>query len=293
MDLFDTYTKSLENYLNWFWNDQVLVSSGSLFGNYFWGLTFVSMTFFIVEVVLPWRKNQSVFRKEFWQDAFYMYFNFFLFYIILFQGLSAIAEQFSLLVFSSIGFENLVLFHIENLPTWGQLFIVFIITDFTHWNIHRMLHKYPALWRFHRLHHSIKEMGFAGHLRFHWMESIVYKSITYFPLLVIGFETDHLFYMYMFSIAWGHFNHANFTISLGVLKYIFNSPQMHIWHHAKKLPKNHEQGMNFGLTLSVWDYLFKTNYEPHSGRDIELGFEGDELYPKSFLKQIFSGFKKD
>ena len=44
-------------------------------------------------------------------------------------------------------------------------------------------------------------------------------------------------------------------------------------------------GVNFGLTLSVWDYLFKTNYIPSNGRDIELGFENDENFPNNFIKQ--------
>jgi len=59
-----------------------------------------------------------------------------------------------------VGFENEVLFYIEDLLTWSQLLIVFIVTGFTHWNIHRMLHKYRFLWRFNRLHYSKKEMGF-------------------------------------------------------------------------------------------------------------------------------------
>ena len=43
--------------------------------------------------------------------------------------------------------------------------------------------------------------------------------------------------------------------------------------------------MNFGLTLSIWDYIYKTNYIPHSDRDIELGFSGDEDFPKGFIQQ--------
>jgi sterol desaturase/sphingolipid hydroxylase (fatty acid hydroxylase superfamily) len=292
MDLIGTYTKALEGYIDWLWNDQVLIETESLFGNYFWGLALISITFFIIEIVVPWRKNQALFRKQFWQDAFYMYFNFFIFYIVLFVGLSAVAESISVSFFNFIGIENLVILFINELPTWVQLLIVFVITDFTHWNIHRLLHRYPLLWRFHRLHHSIKEMGFAGHLRFHWIESIIYKSITYFPLLIIGFEEKYLFYIHLITISWGHFNHANINVPLGILKYIFNSPQMHIWHHAKEMPEEHKTGANFGLTLSIWDYVFKTSYLPSSGRDIELGFEGDEDYPKSFIKQILSGFIK-
>ena len=44
-------------------------------------------------------------------------------------------------------------------------------------------------------------------------------------------------------------------------------------------------GTNFALTLSVWDYIFKTNYIPRDGRDIELGFADDEKFPKDFLHQ--------
>ena len=60
---------------------------------------------------------------------------------------------------------------------------------------------------------------------------------------------------------------------------------MHIWHHAKELPSHVRYGVNFGLTLSLWDYIFKTNYIPHDGKDIELGFKGDEEFPKDFISQ--------
>ncbi len=60
---------------------------------------------------------------------------------------------------------------------------------------------------------------------------------------------------------------------------------MHIWHHSKNTIEKFPSGINFGLSLSVWDYLFKTNYIPSSGRDIELGFSDDENFPKDFLHQ--------
>ena len=61
---------------------------------------------------------------------------------------------------------------------------------------------------------------------------------------------------------------------------------MHIWHHAKVLPKSYKYGVNFGISLSIWDYLFKTSYIPEDGRDLALGFEDDQAFPKQFLKQI-------
>ena len=66
---------------------------------------------------------------------------------------------------------------------------------------------------------------------------------------------------------------------------------MHIWHHAKTLPKNVRYGINYGLTLSIWDYIFKTNYVPYDGKDIELGFENDIDFPKNFWSQELYPFK--
>jgi sterol desaturase/sphingolipid hydroxylase (fatty acid hydroxylase superfamily) len=61
---------------------------------------------------------------------------------------------------------------------------------------------------------------------------------------------------------------------------------MHIWHHAKKLPPQHRYGMNYGISLSVWDYLFGSAYVPSNGRDIELGFPEIERFPRSFGEQL-------
>jgi sterol desaturase/sphingolipid hydroxylase (fatty acid hydroxylase superfamily) len=176
-------------------------------------------------------------------------------------------------------------------PVWAQWVVMFVIADFIQWKVHRMLHRVPWMWEFHKLHHSVKEMGFAAHLRFHWMETIIYKTIQYIPLAMIGFGIDDFFLVHIFTISIGHLNHANLRVTYGPFKYILNNPAMHIWHHAKQLPKG-SYGVNYGISLSIWDYLFKTNYLPDDGRDIELGFPADEKYPTSFWKQITYPFSK-
>jgi len=50
-------------------------------------------------------------------------------------------------------------------------------------------------------------------------------------------------------------------------------------------------GINFGISLSIWDYLFKTAYIPHSGKNIELGYDDDNTMPESFWGQIIRPFK--
>ena len=56
------------------------------------------------------------------------------------------------------------------------------------------------------------------------------------------------------------------------------------------LPADRPYGMNFGLTLSLWDYLFGTAHIPEDGRDIELGFADVEEFPSTFIGQSLHGF---
>lgn len=280
----EIFKNSYYGYFNYLWKEITHFH----WENYFYGLILVSLIVWALELLFPWRKDQKIFRKDFWMDTFYMFFNFFLLNLIVLIFLSnATAELFNdLLSLIGLKISDFQLLDLNALPFGLGLLVFFLITDFVQWNTHRLLHYSPFLWNFHKVHHSIKEMGFAGHLRYHWMEPIVYKSLLYIPLAVIGgFDVQSVAIVHFSALTIGHLNHANLGWDYGVLKYIFNNPKMHIWHHAKQLPENHQYGVNFGISLSLWDYLFKTSHVPHDGRDIELGFEGDEEFPKDFIKQ--------
>lgn len=263
--------------------------------NYFYGLIVISLVVWGLETVFPWRKNQPLFRKDFWLDTFYMFFNFFLLNLLVLIALSNSAAAIFNNILGIIGLSvaNFQLLEINTLPFFARIFVFFIVVDFVQWWTHRLLHRFEFLWNFHKVHHSVKQMGFAAHLRYHWMEPVIYNSLRYIPLAIIGgFSAQDVAFVHFFSIAIGHLNHANINLDYGWLKYILNNPKMHIWHHSKELPAERKFGVNFGLTLSIWDYIFKTNYIPHSGRDIEIGFEGDERFPKSFLAQELYPFNK-
>ncbi|PIQ19057.1 MAG: hypothetical protein COW66_03300 [Flavobacteriaceae bacterium CG18_big_fil_WC_8_21_14_2_50_34_36] len=260
--------------------------------NYFYWLLVVSAIVWLLEILIPWRKNQKIIRKGFWLDGFYILFNFFLFSLIGFNAVSNVAVELFHDFLGLLGITNLVAIEVQNLPAWSQLLIMFVVADLIQWNVHRQLHLRSWLWNFHKVHHSVKEMGFAAQFRFHFMETIFYKVAQYIPLAMIGFGIQEFFVVYMFSVLVGHLNHANVGWSYGILGYIFNNPKMHIWHHAKDLPKEHPYGMNYGLTLSIWDYLFKTAYVPRDGRDIIIGFEGDDDFPQDFGKQVVFPFRK-
>jgi len=259
--------------------------------NYFYLLIVLSVLVWAAELIKPWRKKQPMFRRDFWLDAFYMFFNFFLFSLVGYNALSNVGVELFNDFLGLFGITNLVAIEIGSWPRWLQLLTMFVVADFIQWNTHRLLHRVDWLWEFHKVHHSVKQMGFAAHLRFHWFETIVYKSIQYIPLAMIGFGIQDFFLVHLVAIAIGHLNHANLDLSYGPLKYILNNPRMHIWHHAHDMPKNRQYGINFGISLSIWDYLFKTAHVPSSGRDIELGYEDDTLMPPSFLGQTIRPFK--
>ncbi|WP_347925985.1 sterol desaturase family protein [Pontimicrobium sp. SW4] len=289
MKYLETFFNAMKGTLDWTWRS--ITFDVDWYNNYFWGLILISLVVWGLEVAFPWRKNQSVFRKDFWLDVFYMFFNFFIFSIVI-SGFYKIFELFSLDIFG-VDIKPLALIDIKQLPMWSQLLIFFILSDFVQWFTHVLLHRFNFLWRFHKVHHSVKEMGFAAHLRYHWMENVLYKPLKLLVVMLIGgFEPNQAYIVHFAAISIGHLNHANIKLSYGPLKYVFNNPVMHLYHHAYALPKDRFHGVNFGISLSVWDYIFKTNYIPEESGEIELGYKGDNKMPKGFVRQLFYGFKK-
>lgn len=340
MQYVDIFIDGYQNYASYLWREV----SRPTWNSYFYWLIGVSLIFFLLEVVIPWRKKQAVFRRDFWLDAFYMFFNYFLFSLIIYSAATDVIVELlnDGIQWISGGFDLQASNPMNAWPLWAILLTGFLVRDFIQWWIHRLLHRSETLWEFHKVHHSVAEMGFAAHLRYHWMETIVYRTIEYLPLALLGIGLHDFFIIHIFTLAWGHYNHANIRVSGfvtggiiglllgivvanglldvsllteptlgfqlltvagftaagslllgGVMKYIFNGPEMHIWHHAHDLPEGRRYGANFGLTLAIWDYIFGTAFVPREGRDIELGFNGVEDLPAGFIGQVTHGIRKD
>ena len=285
----ETFINSFWGSVDWTW--RMISFDVKWNNNYFYGLIIISLIVWGLELAFPWRKNQAAIRKDFWLDGFYMFFNFFVFSIVI-SGVYQLLSN----GFESIGvtMQSIGLIDLSPLHSGIGLLVFFIINDFVQWFTHIMLHKFPIFWRFHKVHHSVQEMGFAAHLRYHWMENILYKPLkTLVVMLLGGFEPEQAFIVHFITIAIGHINHANVKITWGPLKYLFNNPVMHLWHHSKDLPEGQNSGVNFGISLSLWDYVFKTAHVPEDSGTIQLGFDGIEDYPTSnFFRQLVSGFIK-
>jgi sterol desaturase/sphingolipid hydroxylase (fatty acid hydroxylase superfamily) len=334
----DIFLNGYKGYAGYMWYEITHPS----FKNYFYWLIAVSLFFFLLEVIVPWRKKQAVLRKDFWLDGFYMFFNFFIFSLIIYNAASdVVVNLFNDGIMAISGFNLREFNPMYQWPLWSILLVGFVIRDFVQWWVHRLLHKSDWLWQYHQVHHSVEEMGFAAHLRYHWMENVVYRTLEYIPLALLGIGLYDFFMIHIFTLAWGHYNHSNISINhkytgaivaslLGIIisqnlldvniiastsipttigvigtavvvgylllgpimKYLFNSPEMHIWHHSYELPEDRRYGINFALTLSIWDYMFGTAYIPYDGKNIKLGFPGVEKFPDSFIQQSVVGIAK-
>lgn len=177
----------------------------------------------------------------------------------------------------------------SGLPGWQQFLILLLVFDFIQWAIHNLLHRVPWLWEFHKVHHSIEEMDWIGNWRFHWAEVVVYRSLLYVPAAFFGFSVQAMFWYGVFNTLIGHFAHSNLRLSIGPLRYLLNHPGMHVWHHVH--PSAGPVDRNFGIALSIWDWLFGTAFAPKDETPERLGFDGIEEYPGTIAGQAIQPFR--
>jgi sterol desaturase/sphingolipid hydroxylase (fatty acid hydroxylase superfamily) len=255
-------------------------------GYFFW-LLLVSALCVILERLWPWRREQKLLRRQFVQDLFWLFFNG-QYAGILTAYLGAFAFAWAMPAIERARSLNLL----SEQPLWVQFLVFFVLKDFLEWGIHNLLHRVPWLWEFHKVHHSIEQLDWIGNFRFHWMEIIVYQGLTYFPLVVLGVDWRVILVIAIVGTLIGHLNHSNLNISWGPLRYIINSPRMHVWHHDYDLPADRCHGVNFAVCLSIWDWLFATAYWPAKEQSptqqpARLGFHGIEQFPRSLPGRFF------
>ncbi len=167
-------------------------------------------------------------------------------------------------------------------PLWAQILVALLAIDFAQWCVHNLLHRVPFLWETHKCHHSVEdgEMDWIVSFRFQWTEVVVYRAVLYLPLAWFGFAAEAVLFHAIFGTLIGHLNHANLNLSWGPLRYVLNSPNMHIWHHDYE--GDSKTTKNFGIIFSTWDWIFGTAYMPDEPPK-KLGFPGVRQFPKNFF----------
>ena len=107
-------------------------------------------------------------------------------------------------------------------------------------------------------------------------------------MLLLGASEEAIVIAMTLSLVTGFLEHANIDFKAGVLNYVFNTAELHRWHHSVVMK---ESNSNYGKVLSFWDLCFGTFWFP-GGKDVsEVGVKGEAI-PASFMKQLVYPFRK-
>ncbi|MDB4904345.1 MAG: Sterol desaturase/sphingolipid hydroxylase, fatty acid hydroxylase superfamily [Mucilaginibacter sp.] len=232
------------------------------------------------ERIAPYRKGLPFFREGFWIDlVWYTLIQSYFLKILIFNYIIAPVQHHyawnGVKFFQSLSLTEQVLFFVFTHDLYIYLF-------------HRFQHSSKLFWRTHEAHHSGKEVDFLAGSRSHALEIIINQTIEFAPIIILlGPDSPVVPIKAMLDAMFGIFIHANINVKLGKFKYFFNSPELHLWHHANYKEVFHA---NFSTKFSMWDYLFGTIYDPgHKPGDHPENWGLYYDYPKDyFLQHAFS-----
>jgi len=252
--------------------DKLLITTSAILA--VWAIIII-----IWERKAPYRKGLPFFREGFWIDlVWYTIIQSFVLKIVIFDLIIAPVQR-------HIDWSS---WHgIRNWPVALQVLFFFVMHDFYIYWFHRFQHSNKYLWRIHEAHHSGKEVDFLSGSRSHVMEIIINQTVEFAPIILLNASPEVVPIKALIDSMYGMFIHGNINVRMGKLKYIFNSPELHLWHHANYKEVFHA---NFATKLSLWDHLFGTVYFPdHKPGNMNEHWGLYYDYPKDyFLQHAFS-----
>jgi sterol desaturase/sphingolipid hydroxylase (fatty acid hydroxylase superfamily) len=122
---------------------------------------------------------------------------------------------------------------------------------------HRANHSVPLLWRFHRMHHSDRNMDVTTAIRFHFGEQGLSSLLRLGLIPLLGFQIGNLVLYDTIVLCVIMFHHADISLSRWDrwLRCLIVTPDMHKVHHSDRQP---ETDSNFSTVLSIWDRIAMT-----------------------------------
>ena len=243
---------------------------------------FGGILFIPLERMFAHTKGQPVFRGEWREDFFYYFVSSMLVQIFTFTTLAP-----SNFLVATGQFETLRTW-VGSLPFIVQLACIMAITDFVQYWLHRCFHTFPALWRFHAVHHSAQSMDWIAGARMHFVEIIVLRAATATPAFVLGFEPAALQTYLVIVYVYSTFVHANLNWKLGFMEKFLVTPRFHHWHHGIE---KEAIDVNFSIHFPLYDKLFGTYHMPENRWPSGYGVGGHPV-PKGYWKQFLYPFKR-
>jgi len=172
------------------------------------------------------------------------------------------------------------------LPMPAQVLFGLVASELGLYWAHRLAHEWPWLWHFHAVHHSVKRLWLVNTGRFHFVDSFasIFASLPF--LLLSGISMDAIVWVSATTAYIGILTHCNVDTRCGWLNYVFNTPELHRWHHSVDPAIGNN---NYGENLMLWDHLFGTFYARPGHQVARIGI--NDRMPAGFLGQLAMPFK--
>lgn len=154
--------------------------------------------------------------------------------------------------------QDLGLAYLVEMPALARGILVFALLDLSFYYWHRLNHEWPALWRFHNVHHCDPDLGVSTSFRFHFAEVALSTVFRVVQVSVVGATLPaYAAYEVAFQLN-TLFHHSNVRLPIGlerVLNRVLVTPRMHGIHHSQV---REETNSNYSVVLSWWDRLHRT-----------------------------------
>jgi len=150
------------------------------------------------------------------------------------------------------------LFNQLSIPGVAAVAVSVLLLDLVSYARHRLFHAIPWCWRFHRVHHSDRDVDWSTGVRFHPFEAAVTALVRMFAIVMIGAPPLAVLLFELLIAATAPFQHGNVVLPLSAdrwLRRLLVTPDMHRVHHSVI---TRETDSNFGVVFPWWDRLFGT-----------------------------------
>jgi len=160
------------------------------------------------------------------------------------------------------------------LPMSVQIVAGIVILDFSvGYLAHRLLHLFPVLWRFHRVHHSDEFVDATTTYRTHPVETVWRFLFVIVPVWMLGIPAQAVVIQRLVSAGNGILEHSNIRLWRPldrVVSLVWVTPNVHKIHHSRDLV---ETNSNYGNVLTVYDRMLGTFTSADRAESVVYGLD--------------------
>jgi sterol desaturase/sphingolipid hydroxylase (fatty acid hydroxylase superfamily) len=164
------------------------------------------------------------------------------------------------------------------MSTAAQIVAGILILDFSAGYLtHRLLHLFPILWRFHRVHHSDEFVDATTTYRTHPVETVWRFLFVIGPVWLLGIPAQAVVIQRLVSAANGILEHSNIRLWAPldrIVSLVWVTPNVHKIHHSRELA---ETNSNYGNVLTIYDRMLRTFTPSDRAQSVVYGL--DEVDP--------------